>query len=196
MENERIDYSSIIKECVPVRDAVEMYLNTPIRQNRIPCPFHGGTDYNMGIKPKYFHCFVCGIGGDVIDFTRKLFHLSWFDAVCKLNDDFHLDLPVRGPMTDKIKQSIADRKRRYTDSIIEDLKQYQVQLEYESMCEMLKIVEQICKESAPAPWDDEWDSVWCQAMRLRTELKEEIEMVDLERIAMEEERKEKEGRRV
>lgn len=185
------DYAAIIKECVPVRDAVQAYVSAPIRHNRIPCPFHGGTDYNMGIKTKWFHCFVCGCGGDVIDFTRKLFHLSWFDAVCKLNDDFHLDLPVRGSkdVSDQAKRAIAEAKQKQQQTLMDEMEQNTLELEYDTMCAALVVVEKICKEDAPAPWDDEWDPVWCQAMKMKTELKEHIEQLDLERLLNEEKRK-------
>jgi hypothetical protein len=37
-----------------------------------------------------FHCFGCGVDGDVIDFTAKLFQLSLRQAVEKLASDFGL----------------------------------------------------------------------------------------------------------
>lgn len=37
-----------------------------------------------------FHCFGCGVDGDVIDFTAKLFQLSLRQAAKKLATDFEL----------------------------------------------------------------------------------------------------------
>ena len=37
-----------------------------------------------------FHCFGCGVDGDVIDFTAKLFQLSLLQATKKLAADFGL----------------------------------------------------------------------------------------------------------
>lgn len=184
-----IDYSVMIKQLVSVPDAVRMYSDKPIRHNRIPCPFHGGADYNLGLKPKYFHCFVCGCGGDVIDFTRKLFHLNWFDAVRKINDDFALNLPITdSEPTEEQKNRIEESKRKLTRSLLDELEQHELELEYDTMCDLFCIVEKICKEEAPAPWDDDWSDLWCQAMRMRTELKEQIELIECEKI-----RKKKKG---
>ena len=182
-----IDYSVMIKQLVSVPDAVRMYSDKPIRHNRIPCPFHGGAEYNLGLKPKWFHCFVCGAGGDVIDFTRKLHGLNWWDAVCKLNDDFCLNLPLNDTeLTDEQKQRIAESKRKLERSLLDELERHELALQYDTMCDLLGIVERICQQDAPAPWDDDWSDLWCSAMRMRTELKEQIEQLDLERLRKEE----------
>lgn len=178
---DKIDYSAIIKECVPVIDAVRMYLPVKIRHNRIPCPFHGGTEYNLGLKQKWFHCFTCGCGGDVIDFTRKLFNLSWKDAVTKLNDDFALGLPIRSKtVSEEQQKAIRQAQQRVNQSIADELAQKQLELHVDTLESIYAIVERICEDEAPFPWDEEWSPLWCEAMRLKTELKEEIDNVGLE----------------
>ena len=42
-----------------------------------------------------YHCFACGVGGDVIDFTARLFGISQYEAAKKLVEDFGLDIKVR-----------------------------------------------------------------------------------------------------
>ncbi len=43
---------------------------------------------------KTYHCFACGVGGDAIDFTARLFRLSQYDAAKKLIEDFYLDIKI------------------------------------------------------------------------------------------------------
>ena len=50
------------------------------------CPFHDDTNPSMHINPQkqIFKCFVCGTGGDAIQYVRKREHLSYFDALKKV----------------------------------------------------------------------------------------------------------------
>ena len=41
-----------------------------------------------------YHCFGCGAHGSIIDFVMQYFGLNFQDAISKLNDDFHLGLPI------------------------------------------------------------------------------------------------------
>ena len=55
----------------------------------ICCPFHADRDPSMKVDSR-FHCFGCGVDGDAIDFTAKLFQLSLRQAAEKLAADFGL----------------------------------------------------------------------------------------------------------
>ena len=50
------------------------------------CPFHDERSPSFHVTPAkgYWHCFGCQEGGDVIDFVRKIDHLSFAEAVEKL----------------------------------------------------------------------------------------------------------------
>ncbi len=50
------------------------------------CPFHDERSPSFHVTPSkgYWHCFGCQEGGDVIDFVRKIDHLSFAEAVEKL----------------------------------------------------------------------------------------------------------------
>jgi DNA primase len=47
------------------------------------CPFHDEKSPSLSVSPSrnLFHCFGCGVGGDVIRFVERIEHLSFTDAV-------------------------------------------------------------------------------------------------------------------
>ena len=61
------------------------------------CPFHGEktpsftVDENKGL----FHCFGCGVGGDVFSFVMKQENLSFVDALKFLANKFNIPIPRR-----------------------------------------------------------------------------------------------------
>jgi DNA primase len=87
----RDDYTiQQIKASVKMGDIIAKYGFEVGRNKRIPCPFHGGVDNNLGFKDDYFHCFVCGAKGDVITFVQKYFNIGFQSAVEKICTDFSL----------------------------------------------------------------------------------------------------------
>jgi DNA primase len=105
-------YAETVKERVSVRDAVSLYAPNPApRRNRIPCPIHAGTNFNLSFTDKLYHCFVCGSGGDVIKFVQHTFGLDFRAALAKINADFGLGIPLDRRMTLR-EQRDADRKQR------------------------------------------------------------------------------------
>lgn len=79
----------VVKLNITARQAAEAYGFRPNRSSMICCPFH--ADRNPSMKVDFrFHCFGCGVDGDVIDFTAKLFQLSLRQAAEKLASDFGL----------------------------------------------------------------------------------------------------------
>ncbi len=47
------------------------------------CPFHDEKSPSFHVTParNLFHCFGCGVGGDVISFIQQIDHLSFTEAV-------------------------------------------------------------------------------------------------------------------
>ena len=171
-----IDYAAVVKSKVSVPSVVEMYLPgvKPVH-NRIPCPIHNGTDRNLLLHQDHFYCFVCNEGGDVIRLVRHIFGCDFKTALARINADFNLGLPLGTKPSDaeriKLKQSYAERLKR--EQAEQDLAERR-ERNYLDRLELLRTVEQICTDRAPqTPWD-EWEPDWCTAMRLRTELREEI----------------------
>jgi DNA primase len=50
------------------------------------CPFHDEKSPSLSVSPArgLFHCFGCGVGGDVIRFVERIEHLTFSDAVERL----------------------------------------------------------------------------------------------------------------
>ena len=67
-----------------------------------------------------FHCFGCQRHGDVIDFTRLLFGLSFKDALAKLAADFGID-GSRPVIPARPKKSEATRLREQFFGIVDSL---------------------------------------------------------------------------
>lgn len=89
-------YADEIKRRVSMIDVCNTYGFRINRGGYINCPFHSERTASMKIygDDRGFYCFGCHTGGSVIDFVVKYFGLSPFDAVKKLNEDFHLCLPI------------------------------------------------------------------------------------------------------
>ena len=83
------------------------------RAGFIPCPFHNEKTASLKIYPgiRGWHCFGCHKGGSVIDFTRELFGLSPLDAVKRLNQDFHLDLPLDRRPNEAERREVQERRK-------------------------------------------------------------------------------------
>ena len=52
------------------------------------CPFHGEKtpSFNVRSNPAFYHCFGCGVGGDVYKFIQEIENIAFSDAVEKLAD--------------------------------------------------------------------------------------------------------------
>lgn len=81
-----------IKERITARDAAELYGFEVSRNGKMCCPFHQDRHPSAKVDER-FHCFVCGIDGDAVDFTARLFNLPSQDAAKKLAADFGISPP-------------------------------------------------------------------------------------------------------
>lgn len=173
-----VDYAEIIKSSVPMPDVVERYTGQRPIRNRIRCPIHHGSDLNMRIYDKSYYCWVCHAAGDQIQFVQSVLSLSFQDAMRRINDDFVLGLPIGQEQTEADRKRIADlnrkiaERRRLEDARLSDAEARERMTA--GWVGLLHQVEIICEQRRPkTPWD-EWADDWCEAMRVRTELNEQI----------------------
>ncbi|MBI4886032.1 MAG: DNA primase [Acidobacteria bacterium] len=75
------------------------------------CPFHGEKtpSFHVNRDKGFFHCFGCGVGGDVFKFFELRESVSFPDAVRMLAQRFGMSLPEL-EQTDEQRASTADRE--------------------------------------------------------------------------------------
>ncbi len=107
---------SEVKEYLTARQAAEYY-GLKVRKNGTACcPFHNDKHPSMKIDKNY-HCFSCGVGGDVVDYVSRMYGLSQYDAALKLIEDFALPIDVNGNAgfsvqeKERIRREKAERER-------------------------------------------------------------------------------------
>src|SRR4051794_4496626 len=79
----------VVQEYVPLRRAGTTYKGL--------CPFHSEKTPSFHVNPEkgFFHCFGCGVGGDVFKFLELHERVDFPEAVKMLAQKFGLALPER-----------------------------------------------------------------------------------------------------
>ena len=62
------------------------------------CPFHNEKTPSFTVDPikKFYHCFGCGVGGDVIKFTMEMEKLSYPEAIHELAKKYSIEITYEG----------------------------------------------------------------------------------------------------
>ena len=84
----------VVQEYVPLKRVGNTYKGL--------CPFHSEKTPSFHVNPEkgFFHCFGCGVGGDVFKFLEMHEKLAFPDAVRTLAQKFGLALPERSEGSD------------------------------------------------------------------------------------------------
>lgn len=70
-----------IKAEVSMRDILSRYGLIANRAGFIRCPFHqGDREASMKVYERDFHCFGCGVNGDIFSFVMKMENCSFAEA--------------------------------------------------------------------------------------------------------------------
>jgi DNA primase len=87
----RADIVQVVQEYVSLKKAGNSYKGL--------CPFHGEKtpSFHVNREKGFFHCFGCGVGGDVIKFVEMQEKVGFTDAVRLLARKFGLTVPETGP---------------------------------------------------------------------------------------------------
>ncbi len=93
--------TDLIKEKVDIVDFLKQYLTlTPTGKNfKALCPFHQEKTPSFFISPerKIWHCFGCGLGGDVIKFAMLYEHIEFPEALKLLAEKAGLQIQTMSP---------------------------------------------------------------------------------------------------
>jgi DNA primase len=86
-----------VREKARIEDVVSQYVtlrNAGSGSLKGLCPFHDEKSPSFNVRPSKhsFHCFGCGVGGDVIDFVMKIDALSFGETVERLADKYGVQL--------------------------------------------------------------------------------------------------------
>ncbi|GAB6180104.1 DNA primase [Desulfotomaculum defluvii] len=107
---------SVIEEIRQRTDIVEVisrYINLEKRgKNYLAlCPFHQEKtpSFNINQERQIFHCFGCGVGGDVFKFLMMVEGLSFPEAVRSQGIRIGIDVPEEATPKDNIQQAKKDR---------------------------------------------------------------------------------------
>jgi DNA primase len=83
----RVDIVDIIDSHVPLKKTGSNYIAR--------CPFHNekSPSFNVNRNKQFYHCFGCGVGGNVISFLIEFNHLSFVEAIEELATFAGVEIP-------------------------------------------------------------------------------------------------------
>lgn len=144
-----------VKQSVTTRQAADGY-GVNIRRNGMACCiFHEDKTPSMKVDRR-FHCFGCGADGDVIDFTAQLFGIGVKPAAEKLATDFGIQYDSKSHSPPKsIKRNLTEKQQL----------QKEINHCYRVLCEYLHLMEQWKEIYAPKPGDEDWNSLFTEALQ-------------------------------
>lgn len=93
------------------RDAALHYGVRLDRRGWAVCPFHADRHPSMSFRNGRYHCWVCDLQGDSVDFTGRLLGLEPLAAAERLNVDFGLNLPLHRKATQEEEQAARRRQQ-------------------------------------------------------------------------------------
>lgn len=110
-----VDVFAEARRLVSAREVAELNGLHPNRSGFVCCPLHHEKTASLKLYENgSWHCFGCNRGGSSIDLVAALYDLDPLDAVRRLNDDFHLGLPIDRQQTpqERTEAARAAAKRR------------------------------------------------------------------------------------
>lgn len=144
----------VVKENVTARQAAEAYGLKVGRTGMACCPFHSDKSPSMKLDERYY-CFGCGVTGDAVDLTAKLFGIGLREAAVKLAEDFGLNYDSRQ------KPSVRPRIREPTPE-----QKYQKEENhcYKVLTDYFYLLREWEKKYAPKQSDEEWNPLFAEAL--------------------------------
>ena len=92
------------------------------------CPFHKEKSPSFSVSPdkQIFHCFGCGVGGNVIHFISKIENLNFRETLELLADRANIQLPT-------LDSSFADNKRAMLKSKVYEINEITAKFYHENL---------------------------------------------------------------
>ena len=147
-----------VKDNVTARQAAELYGIHVGRSGMAVCPFHNDRNPSMKVDRR-FHCFGCQADGDVIDFVARLFDLGKKAAAEKLADDFGILYDGMSSTSSLPKRKEVNEEKRFRHAVDHCCR---------VLCSYLHLLRQWRTEYAPRSQDEEWHSLFVEALQRQT----------------------------
>ncbi|MBI3999701.1 MAG: DNA primase [Candidatus Omnitrophica bacterium] len=103
----------IVDQVQSLNDIVEVVsayipLKRAGRNFKANCPFHNEKTPSFIVNPdkQIFHCFGCGVGGDVFSFLMKYEQMNFPEALKRLAERVHVTLPESKPSSPREKSQL------------------------------------------------------------------------------------------
>jgi DNA primase len=107
---ERIDIVEVISSYLPLKRSGANHLGL--------CPFHGEKtpSFNVNAPRQIFHCFGCGVGGNVFSFVMKMEGLSFPEAARQLGERVGIEIAEEALSSEEEeRRAEADRLARINE---------------------------------------------------------------------------------
>lgn len=75
------------------------------------CPFHNEKSPSFSVSPdkQIFHCFGCGVGGNVFTFLTKIEGINFIEAIQTLAERANIQLPMLENSGDSVKEQLKSK---------------------------------------------------------------------------------------
>lgn len=121
-----------IKSSISPVQAIERYTGQQARHGKYICPFHNDRNPSLSVKGSHWRCWSCNESGDVIDFTSKLFHIGFREAMQKLSDDYGLSIKLDvDPITDPLEKLWNGIERECAEHNQNEVRKYRSEIDEE-----------------------------------------------------------------
>lgn len=152
----KCDIVSVVSEYVPLKRRGANYQGL--------CPFHNEKTPSFSVSPskQIYHCFGCGVGGNVFKFVMEIDHLTFPEAVAKLAKRAGVALPEK-ELTPAERRQQQKRQRllkinelaaRYYQKVLLETKGGKIYLDYlEKRGMSREIMEKFGLGACQSGWD-------------------------------------------
>jgi DNA primase len=97
-----------IRQAADIVDIASLYTTLKLRGRKHVglCPFHSekGPSFTVDSEKQLFHCFGCGIGGDVFTLVMEKENLTFPEAMNYLAERYHIPLPQKSRLSPELQK--------------------------------------------------------------------------------------------